>query len=333
MIKLGIIGTNWITGQFIEAAHESKEFQLTSVYSRSEAKAKDFGEQYGATNFYDNVTDFFASDSFEAIYIASPNSLHFEQIKLAIEAGKKVIAEKPMVSNPTEMAEIQEILKKHPESQLFEAARQIHQENFKIIEQKVTEMETIQGATLTYMKYSSRYDAILAGEEPNIFSPKFSGGALQDLGVYVVYDAIAWFGAPLKVQYYPTMLPTGVDGKGVAILTYKDFNVTLNVGKTANSYLTSEIYGLKDTIVMDNAAELNEVIYRDGSDKEDMLSQFPAKNPMLAEANAFARVINNPGDAASIADYKKWQALSITVNQVLFNLRQSAGIEFPADHK
>lgn len=333
MIKLGIIGTNWITGQFVEAAHESNEFQLTSVYSRTELKAKDFGEKYGATNFYDSMTEFLNSDKFEVIYIASPNSLHFEQIKLAIEAGKKVIAEKPMVSNPAEMSAIQTVLKEHPGSQLFEAARQIHQANFKIIEQKITELETIQGATLTYMKYSSRYDAILAGEEPNIFSPKFSGGALQDLGVYVVYNAISWFGTPLEVQYYPTMLPTGVDGKGIAILTYEDFRVTLNIGKTANSYLTSEIYGLKDTIVMDNAAELNEVLYRDGSDKEELLSQKPAKNPMLAEAIDFARIINNPNDVTNKADYIKWQKLSVTVNQVLFDLRKSAGIEFPADHK
>ncbi|MHC9537755.1 Gfo/Idh/MocA family protein [Dellaglioa sp. BT-FLS60] len=333
MIKLGIIGTNWITGQFVDAAHESKEFKLISVYSRSEAKAKEFGKKYGASNFYDNMTEFFASDTFEAVYIASPNSLHFEQIKLAIEAGKKVIAEKPMVSNPTEMSEIQAVLEAHPESQLFEAARQIHQANFKIIEQKVADMATIQGATLTYMKYSSRYDAILAGEEPNIFSPKFSGGALQDLGVYVVYDAVSWFGTPLEVQYKPTLLPTGVDGKGVAILTYKDFSVTLNIGKTANSYLTSEIYGLKETIVMDNAAELNEVTYRDGSDKEEMLSQFPAKNPMLAEVIDFAQVINQPNDEINQANYKKWQELSVTVNKVLFDLRQSAGIKFPADDK
>lgn len=34
MLKLGIIGTNWITQQFIDAAAASGEWQLTSVYSR-----------------------------------------------------------------------------------------------------------------------------------------------------------------------------------------------------------------------------------------------------------------------------------------------------------
>ena len=34
MLKLAIIGTNWITDQFIEAALQSKRYQLTAVYSR-----------------------------------------------------------------------------------------------------------------------------------------------------------------------------------------------------------------------------------------------------------------------------------------------------------
>ena len=46
-LKLGIIGTNWITKMLVEAAHESQAYQLTAVYSRraesGEAFAKDFG--------------------------------------------------------------------------------------------------------------------------------------------------------------------------------------------------------------------------------------------------------------------------------------------------
>lgn len=34
MICFVIIGTNWITHQFIDAAHESGKLQLTAIYSR-----------------------------------------------------------------------------------------------------------------------------------------------------------------------------------------------------------------------------------------------------------------------------------------------------------
>lgn len=79
---------------------------------------------------------------------------------------------------------------------------------------------------------------------------------MQDLGVYLVYDAISWFGIPKDVHYYPVKLRNGIDGSGTAILNYPGYDVVLNVGKTANSYLPGEVYGLKETIVIDEADEL-----------------------------------------------------------------------------
>lgn len=40
MLNLGIIGTNWITHEFVKAATVSEEYQLKAVYSRSEGRAK-----------------------------------------------------------------------------------------------------------------------------------------------------------------------------------------------------------------------------------------------------------------------------------------------------
>lgn len=40
MIRFAVIGTNWITRQFVEAAHESGKYKLTAVYSRSLEQAQ-----------------------------------------------------------------------------------------------------------------------------------------------------------------------------------------------------------------------------------------------------------------------------------------------------
>lgn len=333
MLKLGIIGTNWITQQFVDAAKQTGEWQLTSVYSRTTAKAEKFGQPNGATEFYDNLEQFFSDGSFDAVYIASPNSLHFEQARLAIDHNKQVIVEKPIVANQAEYEKIDEALRAHPHVHLFEAARQLHEPNFQAVKEQIDQLPKIQGATLTYMKYSSRYDAVLAGEEPNVFSLKFAGGALQDLGVYVVYDAVAWFGMPDEVAYYPTLTDTRVDGKGVAILKYPSFEVTLNIGKTSNSYLPSEIYGLKDTIELSNPADLEKVTYHSADGEAKVISSKPDDNPMVSEARDFAAVINDP--VGQKANYEHWLALSHNVNKLLFNLRQSGNIYFtnesPAD--
>ena len=326
MLKLGIIGTNWITQQFIDAATASGEWQLSAVYSRRLDRADEFASQNGTPETFDDLTTFMTTGDFDAVYIASPNSLHFSQAKMAIEAGKHVIVEKPAAANQAEFEQIDETLKAHPDVLYFEAARQIHEENFKRIQAKLKTMARIQGATLTYMKYSSRYDAVLAGQEPNVFSLKFAGGALQDLGVYLAYDAVAWFGMPDDVAYYPTLGPTKVDDKGIAILRYPSFTVTLNTGKSSNSYLPSEINGLKDTLVMDNAAELAKVTYYDADGQAENLGVAPDDNPMLAEARDFAAVINNP--AKHTQTYQAWLQLSRNVNKLLFNLRQSAHLYF-----
>ena len=54
-MKLGIIGTNWITKQFVEAAEATGEFTLTSVYSRKVATAQKFGADFkNVTEYFDN---------------------------------------------------------------------------------------------------------------------------------------------------------------------------------------------------------------------------------------------------------------------------------------
>lgn len=328
MIKFGIIGTNWITQQFVSAAHETHEWKLNSVYSRSLEKAQSFGEKNQASEYFEDLDDFFSKGDFSTVYIASPNSLHFEQAKMAIENNKSAIVEKPIVENPGQFEQLLELLKKHPQVRLFEAARHLHEANFKAIQQKISEMKLIQGATLTYMKYSSRYDALLEGQEPNIFSLNFAGGALQDLGVYVAYDAVSWFGMPEEVAYFPSKIRTGVDGSGIAVLRYPEFDVTLNIGKNKNSYLPSEIYGLKDTILMDNAAELGKVDYIDVDGNNHSLGGKPDANPMLSEAKDFAEIINNMDDTNIQNNYNEWLEISQNVNKLLFSLRQNGKIYF-----
>lgn len=331
MLSLGIIGTNWITKQFIDAAHETNEWQLSSVYSRTIKKAHEFGDSLGASEFFDDLTKFFSEGNFEAVYIASPNSLHFEQALDAIRHEKITIVEKSMVINPTQWRTLESALKDYPKAKLFEAARHVHEPNFKVVQQAINNFDVVQGASLTYAKYSSRYDAVLNGEKPNIFSLDFAGGALQDLGVYVVYDAVAWFGMPEEVGYFPQKIRTRVDGKGTAILRYPQFDVTLNIGKIANSYVQSEIYGLKDTIVMDNAAELNSIRLYDEHGEFTEIGTKPEKNPMVAEAKDFADIINHFDDEKSQNKYYEWLQLSRNVNKLMFNLRQNAGLYFTGE--
>ncbi|RRG17853.1 gfo/Idh/MocA family oxidoreductase [Weissella viridescens] len=325
MLKLGVIGTNWISKMFVEAAETTGRYQLTSVYSRRETTGREFAPQ---ADVFTDLDAFYAS-GIDVVYIASPNSLHYQQVSAAIEHDVQVIVEKSAFSNPKEYEKIYSLLRLHPNVHLFEAARHIHQPNFKAIAAMVAEMPVISGGTFVYEQYSSRFDAYLAGEEPNVLTREFSAGALTDLGVYPIYAIVTLFGLPDSVHYFATKLANGADGRGTAILRYPDFDMTAQFGKMSNSYQHSEIMGRKDTILIDNIAELGEVSYNDGQGNDLIISEAAPENPMIAEANDFAAIMEDPATHANA--YKELLLTSQRVNLVLTDLRKSAGIEFPAD--
>ncbi|WP_407856647.1 Gfo/Idh/MocA family protein [Enterococcus hailinensis] len=333
MINLGIIGTNWITDQFVQAAHETGNYQLSAVYSRNLATAQKFGEKYGDVEYATDLATFFAIEHINTIYIASPNSLHFEQAKQAILAGKNVIVEKPAFSTPAEMDEIIE-LANQKQVFFFEAARNIHEQAFKTVADFLPLKDHILGADFSFMKYSSRYDQVLDGEEPNIFSPHFSGGALADLGVYPIYAALAWFGMPNESLYFAKKIRTGVDGLGTGILRYDDFDVTIRTGKITDSFQASEIYLTNGTLVLNAVNSIDEAIFHDREHaRREKLNVHQLENPMVEEANDFAKVIMNPTDRELGTFYEEWVELARNVNQVIYDMRKSAGIIFDADKK
>lgn len=71
MINVGVIGTSWITDEFIKCASSIEDFKLNAVYSRSEEKAKAFADKYGVKNVFTSLEEMAKSNNIHAVYIAS----------------------------------------------------------------------------------------------------------------------------------------------------------------------------------------------------------------------------------------------------------------------
>ncbi|EAC8434799.1 oxidoreductase [Listeria monocytogenes] len=326
-MKLGIMGTNWITDSFIEGAINSGEWNLTAVYSRTEEKARAFGEKYGELTYFTDIEEMGKSDALDAVYIASPNALHYQHAVSLLKNKKHVIVEKPIFSTVAELEHAHQIARENNVF-LFEAARHIQEPNFKRLQENIEKVGTIHGATLAYMKYSSRYDQVLNGEEPNIFSLKFSGGSIVDLGVYPLYSAITLFGEPVKSTYFATKLPTGVDGLGPIILEYPTFNITIIQGKNSQSFLPSEIYGQKGTLIVDPLTGIEKITFYDNATKEETELAGPVlANDMQFEAAEFARII----EQSDRDTYEYLADLSLKVLRVSNELRHQNDIWFDAE--
>src|SRR5699024_33710 len=170
--------------------------------------AASFAKKHHAQHYFTNIEAMATSDVIDCVYVASPNSMHFEHTILFLKNKKHVICEKPMFSNVEEFNKAYQVAKEN-DVYLLEAMRNIPTPGFKLLQENVSKCGTIRSVTLNYAKYSSRYAKVLQGEEPNIFSLQYSGGVLADLGVYPLTIAIALFGKPIQTTYYPVKISTG----------------------------------------------------------------------------------------------------------------------------
>ena len=116
------------------------------------------------------------------VYIASPNSLHFAQAKAALSAGKHVILENQL-SPATRMAGF-EFKQLRKITVLSLKQHETTMKKLSLLSKNFLADKQILGADFNYAKYSSKMPNLLAGETPNVFSDRFAGGALMDLGIY-----------------------------------------------------------------------------------------------------------------------------------------------------
>ena len=328
-LNFGIIGTNWITHSYVECAQATQKWNLAAVYSRKEDSAKEFASKYEGQKIalYTDLDKFFNDSNLQAIYVASPNILHYEHAKAAINAGKHVILEKPSCSKSQELDELFK-LSKEKGVFLIEAWRHIQEANFKIFKSAISKIGQVRGASISFCQFSSRYDAVLKGDVPNIFNLEMGGGALADLGCYTVAAAVWLFGAPKDAQYYPVIISTGADGGGVLVLHYEGFTVHLHSSKMYNSDAPSEIYGEKGTLVIPTITDIEKVTYWDPRSKtrEELGTKKESLN-LKEEAEEQARIINEKDWNAA----GELEAHSRAVLKVTEKVRRDNGLLYPTE--
>ncbi|KAK7529446.1 oxidoreductase-like protein [Phyllosticta citribraziliensis] len=328
-INFAVIGTGWITDSFIESAHATQAWKLTAVYSRKAETAQSFAVKHNVTATYTSLESLCQAPDVDAVYIASPNSFHYEQAKAALHGKKHVIVEKPATSTVAEFESLFALAKQQGVF-LIEANRHIQERNFKVLQQSLGRLGALYGASLNYASYSSRYNAVLAGETPNIFNLALSGGSLVDLGVYPIAAAVALFGAPKAQSYHPIIVRTGADGGGFITLQYDRFAVSINASKIYTSAAPSEVYGEKGTLVANAVTDVASVEFVDARSKtREQLAGEKAKLNLQEEAAEFARIIKERDGAAA----KKLEDMSRIVIGITTDLRAQNGLVFDVEKK
>jgi scyllo-inositol 2-dehydrogenase (NADP+) len=251
-MKILTIGTSIITTHFCEAVLKSKHSTINAVYSRDLKKAESFARPYNALS-YDSLEDALNDMNIDTVYVASVNNLHFNHAKMAIEANKNIILEKPSTHDAKELKYLLEIARIHKVI-ILEAITTMYLPNHTWIKENIHTIGTIKSVYAAYHQFSSKYEAYLNHENPNIFTLTHSGGCLVDLNVYNLHFILSLFDTPKKAKYYPILGYHGIDISGVAVLEYDSFIAIASASKSHHGAQTIVIEGELGTLRVSSAA-------------------------------------------------------------------------------
>jgi len=96
----GVIGIgNIVQGTMAPAMVAEPECDLVAGVSRDQGRAEAFAQQFGARFAYTDYNELLANPDVDAVFIATPNAFHPEQVIAAAAAGKHVFCDKPLANN------------------------------------------------------------------------------------------------------------------------------------------------------------------------------------------------------------------------------------------
>ena len=111
--RWAILGPGRIARAFADDIGLVPGAELVAVGSRSAVRARDFAEEFGAESSYGSYEELVADPQVDVVYIASPHSHHLEHARLAFEAGKHVLCEKPLALSAADAEEMVALAKEH----------------------------------------------------------------------------------------------------------------------------------------------------------------------------------------------------------------------------
>lgn len=183
-VQWGVLGVAKIAvNKVIPAMQQGIWSQVTAIASRDLSKARQAAKRLGIPKAYGSYEELLADPDVEAVYIPLPNHLHVPWSIRAAEAGKHVLCEKPISLTAEEALSLIEV--RNRTGAKIEEAFMVRTHP-----QWVTALDLIRagrvGAVRSVLGYFSYYNR----DPDNIRNHlQYGGGALMDIGCYLIYTA------------------------------------------------------------------------------------------------------------------------------------------------
>ncbi len=224
-MKIGIIGAGNIAGIMADTLQQLKGTECYAIASRDPKRARAFADKYGFEKAYGSYADMLSDPYVELVYIATPHSHHYEHIKMSLSHGKHVLCEKAFCANARQAEEV--LIMARDSGLLLAEGMWTRYMPMRGLINKVLKSGII--GNPTSLSANLGYPLV---NKSRLVRPELAGGALLDLGVYVLNFASMVFGDSIdSIAANCVKLDSGVDAQENIMLTYRD-------GRMASLYCT-----------------------------------------------------------------------------------------------
>jgi predicted dehydrogenase len=218
LLRWGLLSTANINQALLGPLRQSPRSELVAVASRDAGRAAAYAAQHAIPKAHDSYTALLADSDIDAVYLSLPNSLHAEWAIRAMQAGKHVLCEKPLVVSMAEFEAVEAAARASGVT-IFEAFMYLHHP------QTQQALALVRSGRLGKLQIiNSWFNFYLPPERAaNVrLRADLTGGAAWDVGVYPNSVAITMLGegAPVEVWAQQRIGESGVDVSMVAQLRF-----------------------------------------------------------------------------------------------------------------
>ncbi|WP_104525511.1 Gfo/Idh/MocA family protein [Blastococcus atacamensis] len=216
-IRWGIVGPGRIAESVMPDFGVAPDARPVAVASRSQERADAFAERHRLERAHGSYAAIIEDPDVDVLYLATPHPQHHALAMAALRAGKALLVEKAFTATTAGAREVVDLAR---ETQTFvmEAMWTRFQPAV------VTLRELVADGAIGEVR-SVQADLGVAREyDPadRLFALELGGGALLDLGVYVVSFAQMLLGTPDRVVATGSVFPSGADAEAAILLGYDD---------------------------------------------------------------------------------------------------------------
>jgi len=322
--RWGILGTGGIARQFTSDLLLTGH-SVTAVGSRTRESAGQFAALFELPAAHASYEALVADPSVDLVYVATPHPFHYPNARLALEAGKHVLVEKPFTLNAGQAQQLVSLA----------AGR-----GLLVLEAMWTRWlphmtrlrEIVAAGTIGEVRSMSADHTQRLPDDPGhrLNALELGGGALLDLGVYPVSFASQLFGVPRSIQATATFKETGADAQVATMFRYAG-------GQIATTYSASTTQGPNVAVVLgtDGRIEVDSVWYTasglrvyDGAGTliEDVRPAVEGRGMQFQAAEA-ERLVAAGRTASDILPPQE----TISIMATLDAIREQIGLRYPGE--